>query len=105
MNKIDEMLRMAEITDMKDIPVASKKKNELGMLMKPKILHRGHVKKKLEGIFTTPLFFVISGMGSGKTTAVREFLRKKRKIKYVWFSFERDMTEDIWLWVRFCKTL
>ena len=48
MNKIDEMLRMAEITDMKDIPVASKKKNELGMLMKPKILHRGHVKKKLE---------------------------------------------------------
>ena len=105
MKKIDEMLRMAEITDMKDIPVASKKKNELGMLMKPKILHRGHVKKKLEGIFTTPLFFVISGMGSGKTTAVREFLRKKRKIKYVWFSFERDMTEDIWLWVRFCKTL
>lgn len=105
MNKIDEMLRMAEITDMKDIPVASKKKNELGMLMKPKILHRGHVKKKLEGIFTTPLFFVISGMGSGKTTAVHEFLRKKRKIKYVWFSFERDMTEDIWLWVRFCKTL
>lgn len=105
MNKIDEMLRMAEITDMKDIPVASKKRNELGMLMKPKILHRGHVKKKLEGIFTTPLFFVISGMGSGKTTAVREFLRKKRKIKYVWFSFERDMTEDIWLWVRFCKTL
>lgn len=105
MNKIDEMLRMAEITDMKDIPVASKKKNELGMLMKPKILHRGHVKKKLEGIFTTPLFFVVSGMGSGKTTAVREFLRKKRKIKYLWFSFERDMTEDIWLWVRFCKTL
>ncbi len=105
MNKIDEMLQMAEITDMKDIPVAAKKRNELGMLMKPKILHRGHVKKKLEGIFTTPLFFVISGMGSGKTTAVREFLRKKRKIKYVWFSFEKDMTEDIWLWVRFCKTL
>lgn len=105
MNRIDEMLRMAEITDMKDIPIAQKKKNELGMLMKPKILHRGHVKKKLEGIFTTPLFFVISEMGSGKTTAVREFLRKKRKIKYVWFSFERDMTEDIWLWVRFCKSL
>ena len=105
MNKIDEMLRMAEITDMKYIPFSSKKNNELGMLMKPKILHRGHVKKKLEGIFTTPLFFVISGMGSGKTTAVREFLIKKRKIKYVWFSFERDMTEDIWLWVRFCKTL
>ena len=38
MNKIDEMLRMAEITDMKDIPVASKKKNELGMLMKPKFV-------------------------------------------------------------------
>lgn len=105
MNKLDEMLRMTEITDIKDIPTTQKKKNGLGMLMKPKILHRGHVKKKLEGIFTTPLFFVISDMGSGKTTAVREFLRKKRKIKYVWFSFEKDMTEDIWLWVRFCKTL
>lgn len=56
MNKIDEMLRMAEITDMKDIPVASKKKNELGMLMKPKILHRGHVKKAGGNIYDTAVF-------------------------------------------------
>lgn len=105
MDRLDEMLRMSEITDMKDIPVSPARRSELGMLTKPKILHRGHVKKKLEGIFTTPLFFVVSGMGTGKTTAMRDFLRKKRKIKYVWFSFDRDMTEDIWLWVKFCKTL
>lgn len=106
MNRIDEMLQMAEITDIKDIPVPqTRTKSELGIFMKPKILHRGHVKRKLEGIFSTPLFFIVSGMGSGKTTAVRDFLRKKRKIKYVWFSFDLDMTEDIWLWVRFCKVL
>jgi LuxR family maltose regulon positive regulatory protein len=92
------MLKMTELTE-------HKAKSELGMLVKPKILHRGHVKRKLEGIFSTPLFFVISGMGSGKTTAVREFLRKKRQIKYIWFSFDREMPEDIWLWVKFCKTV
>ena len=71
MNRIDEMLQMAEITDIKDIPVPqTRTKSELGIFMKPKILHRGHVKKKLEGIFSTPLFFIVSGMGSGKTTAV-----------------------------------
>lgn len=103
-----EYLDMADITDFKDIPAVRERDSiqlETSSLPKPKILHRGHVKKKLEGIFSTPLFFVVSGSGTGKTTAVKEFLKKKRKIKYVWFSFDKEMTEDIWLWVRFCKTL
>ena len=106
MKQIDAMVRMTEITDLKDIPVAGADgKRDGGMIIKPKILHRSHIKKRLEGIFATPLFFVVSGMGTGKTTAVRDFLKKKRKIKYIWFSFEKQMTEDIWLWVRFCKTV
>ena len=40
-------------------------------LIKPKLLHRDHIKKKLDQIFSTPLFIIVSGMGFGKTTAVR----------------------------------
>ena len=50
-------------------------------IIKPRILHRAHVTKDLEKIFSTPLFFVISSMGFGKTTAVRDFLNKKRTVK------------------------
>ncbi len=74
-------------------------------LIKPRILYRQHIKKRLEGIFTHPMFFVISGMGFGKTTAVRDFLKKKRKVKYIWFTFEKELKEDIWLWGNFCKII
>ncbi len=74
-------------------------------IIKPRILHRAHIKKDLEHIFSTPLFFVISSMGFGKTTAVREFLNKKRKIKNLWFTFDEETTEDIWTWVKFCRTV
>ena len=74
-------------------------------IIKPRILHRGHVKKDLEKIFSTPLFFIISSMGFGKTTAVRDFLNKKRKVKNIWFTFDEDTTEDLWTWIKFCRTL
>ena len=74
-------------------------------LIKPKLLHRDHIKKKLDQIFTTPLFFIVSGMGFGKTTAVRNYIRKKRNIRYFWFMFDQEDTDDIWEWVRFCKKL
>ena len=74
-------------------------------LIKPKLLHRAHIKKKLDSIFDTPLFFIVSGMGFGKTTAVRNYIRKKRNIRYFWFMFDQEETEDIWEWVRFCKKL
>lgn len=73
--------------------------------IKPKLLHRDHIKKKLDGIFNTPLFFIVSGMGFGKTTAVRNYIRKKRNIRYFWFMFDQEDTEDIWEWARFCKKL
>ena len=41
------------------------------IITKPRILHRAHVKKDLEKMLSTPLFFVIASMGFGKTTAVR----------------------------------
>ena len=80
-------------------------KNAKQKIIKPRILHRAHVKKDLEKIFSTPLFFVISSMGFGKTTAVRDFLSKKRKVKNIWFTFDDDTVEDIWTWVKFCRTV
>ena len=59
-------------------------------IIKPRILHRAHVTKDLEKIFSTPLFFVVSSMGFGKTTAVRDFLNKKRKVKNIWFTFDEE---------------
>ncbi len=80
-------------------------KNSEQKIIKPRILHRAHLKKHLDKIFSMPLFFVISGMGFGKTTAVRDFLRKKRRVKTVWFSFSDENEEDVWVWVRFCHTV
>ena len=79
MNKIDEMLRMAEITDMKDIPVASKKKNELGMLMKSKILHRGHVKKSWREYLRHRCFSLYPAWAQVKLRQYANSLEKKEK--------------------------
>ncbi len=80
-------------------------RNGKGQILKPRILHRGHIKKALENIFTHRIFFVTTGMGFGKTTAVRDFLKKKRKAKNIWFTFEDDDTEDIWTWAKFCHSV
>ena len=80
-------------------------KSSKNKIIKPRILHRAHIKKDLEKIFSTPLFFVISSMGFGKTTAVRDFLNKKRKVKNIWFTIDEESTEDIWTWVKFCRTV
>lgn len=56
-------------------------------------------------MLSTPLFFVIASMGFGKTTAVRDFLNKRRKVENIWFTFDDEDAEDIWIWVKFCRTL
>lgn len=95
-------------------------------LESPRILYRRELRKKLSGILETPLFFVVAGMGYGKSTAVRDFVRFDDRIasisqsesgsdsvrkflksggrlKYIWFSFHGDQQEDMWMWVRFSK--
>ena len=73
------------------------------LIEKPKILYRQRIKDKLSGIFETPLFYVIAGMGYGKSTAVRDYLEHRRRIRTIWFSFREEEVEDLWLWVRFSK--
>lgn len=69
----------------------------------PRILYRQGIKDKLSGIFESPLFYVIAGMGYGKSTAVRDFLEHRRRTRTIWFSFREEEVEDLWLWVRFSK--
>ncbi len=69
----------------------------------PRILYRQGIKEKLSGIFESPMFYVIAGMGYGKSTAVRNFLEHRRRIRTIWFSFREEEVEDLWLWVRFSK--
>ena len=45
-----------------------------GKLFKPKLLRRKRINKMLEEIFHVPLFLLLSSMGYGKTTAVKDFL-------------------------------
>ncbi len=78
-------------------------KTSTNNLVQPRLLHRGEMKQKLLEIFETPLFFVISDMGSGKSTSIRDFLQRRRRIKYVWFSFDGEEIDDLWLWLRFSK--
>lgn len=73
------------------------------MIEGPRLLYRQGVKDKLSDIFDTPLFYVIAGMGYGKSTAVRDFLQHRLRIKKLWFSFHEEEVEDMWLWVRFSR--
>ena len=75
----------------------------LPMIQGPRILYRQGIREKLSGIFESSMFCVIVGMGYGKSTAVRDFLEHRRRIKTIWFSFHEENVEDMWLWVRFSK--
>jgi LuxR family maltose regulon positive regulatory protein len=68
-----------------------------------KILRRDAIKEKLQGIFDTPLFLVISDMGYGKSTTLQDYIKHRRRIKYIWFYFPQEQVEDMWLWVRLSK--
>lgn len=80
-------------------------KRNTNPLFKLKILHRDHISQSLSEMLKHPMYFIISSMGCGKTTSVQEYLRTQHKVRTTWFSFTSEDTEDIWIWVRFCKIL
>lgn len=75
------------------------------MLFKPKLLRRKRINKLLEGIFEVPLFVLLSSMGYGKTTAVKDFLSAQKDLRYVWFSLSTGESDDLWMWQKFCQSL
>ncbi len=72
---------------------------------RPKLLYRKRIDNMLEGIFDVPLFLLISSMGYGKTTAVKDFLKAQKNISYSWFSVNSYENDELWLWQKFCQSL
>lgn len=69
----------------------------------PKILNRIRVNNILSEMFKVPLFFVSASMGYGKTTLVKNFLKKKKEIKVIYVDNEEN--NDIWIWNKFCDSV
>lgn len=74
-------------------------------LFKPKLLRRKRIHKMLEGIFHVPLFLLLSSMGYGKTTAVKEFLSSRKNCRYAWLSLNSGEYDELWMWQKFCQSL
>ncbi len=64
---------------------------------KPKLLNRKRIGQMLEGIFDVPLFLLISSMGYGKTTAVKDFLKTQKNLSHSWFSLNSYENDELWL--------
>ncbi|MDX9872807.1 MAG: helix-turn-helix transcriptional regulator, partial [Clostridia bacterium] len=76
-----------------------------GKLFKPKLLQRKRINKILEGIFQVPLFLLLSSIGYGKTTAVKDFLNSRRNFRYAWLSLNSGEYDELWMWQKFCQSL
>ncbi len=76
-----------------------------GKLFKPKLLRRKRIDKILEGIFQVPLFLLLSSIGYGKTTAVKDFLNSKRNCRYAWLSLNSGEYDELWMWQKFSQSL
>lgn len=74
------------------------------VLKKAKVLTRERINKALEKIFDYPLTIVEAPMGYGKTTAVKEFLRKKDK-HALWFAFLSSEDTVSFFWHNFVKEI
>lgn len=66
----------------------------------PKIINRSRVNNVLSEMFEVPLFFISASMGYGKTTLVKNFLKKKKDIKVIYIDNEEN--NDILIWNKFC---
>lgn len=64
------------------------------------ILIRERVAAALEDIFLYPLTAVSAMAGSGKTIAVRDFLRRKPDVKTVWLPLIASEGSAAYLWIR-----
>lgn len=85
--------------------VVGEVENVASHIFKPKLLRRKRIHKILEGIFQVPLFLLLSSMGYGKTTAVKDFLNSKRNLCYAWMSLNSGEYDEPWIWLKFCQSI
>ena len=74
-------------------------------IFRPKILHRKRIDNILSQIFEVPIFYISASMGYGKSTLVKNFLEKKKKIQTIWFDTELEENNDVWMWHKFCDSI
>lgn len=65
-----------------------------------KTINRSRVNNILGEMFKVPLFFISASMGYGKTTLVKNFLKKKNDAKVIYV--ENEENNDAWIWNKFC---
>lgn len=74
------------------------------MADKPRILQRNSINEMLQNISSYPLTIVSAPMGYGKTTAVREFIRKSRA-RYRWLYLSEDSVNCEYFWNRLTQQI
>ena len=77
----------------------------INQILKPKIFHRKRINTMLDQIFDVPVFFISASMGYGKTTSVKSFLKKNKKIKTIWVNITNEENDDICMWRKFCSSI
>lgn len=77
----------------------------INSIYRPKIVRRKRIEMILNRIFEVPILCVCAPMGYGKTTAVKNFLDKKKNIEVVWFNGSNEENDDVWMWHKFGDSL
>lgn len=72
---------------------------------KPKLLHRVRLQKQLKTIYEVPLLVISASMGYGKTTVVKDFLKNRKDLISLWFTFNTNETDSEWMWNKFCSAV
>lgn len=71
--------------------------------MNTNIINRPNINKQLEKALTVPLYVVYAPMGYGKTTAVREYMRRN-SFHEAWLSLYTDSTPES-MWSNLCSEI
>lgn len=69
-------------------------------------LERKKIEESLAHIVEVPLFIIVAAMGYGKTTIVRNFLKKREKQEkqnVIFLSFGENEVDEVWIWQRLCN--
>ncbi len=70
-----------------------------------KLLERKLLLKKISQIEQVPFMYITAPMGYGKTTAVRNYINSKSKVKNIWFSINEFEDDSKLIWSKFVKTI
>ncbi|SFD35630.1 helix-turn-helix transcriptional regulator [Clostridium uliginosum] len=77
----------------------------INKIFRPKIMHRRRIDKILSQIFEVPIFFISASMGYGKTTSVKNFIEKKKKIQTIWLDISNEENDGVLIWNKFCNSI